>query len=61
MRKGRKRNDMTDADLAAGNGVLNRRIFLEAALLTGAGAAGAAGACRPSRTRGHSRSRCRAG
>ena len=42
MRKGRKCNETTDADLAASNGVLNRRIFLEGALL--AGAAGAAGA-----------------
>src|SRR5262245_61756697 len=45
MGKGGKRNDVMDADLAAGNGVLNRRIFLERALLTGVvGATGAGGA-----------------
>ena len=42
MRKDRRCNRRRDADLAAGNGMLNRRIFLERALL--AGAAGAAGA-----------------
>src|SRR5262245_50399025 len=41
MRKGRKRKDMGDGNEAAGNGVLNRRVFLERALLTGA--AGAVG------------------
>ncbi len=45
MSKGRKRKDMAAGNEAAGNGILNRRIFLERALLTGAvGAASTAGA-----------------